>query len=148
MSSRLLSSIRKEFLQFFRNRLLVVLILYSFVEPVLCGLSLFTDVKYMPLAVIDADRTEASRALIAKLSTSDHFDLRYRLDTQADLEPLFGGGQVRMALVIPPDFARDLSRGDTARVQVITDGSDANTAAVAIGYAEQIIGDYSRHIEL
>ena len=148
MSSRLLSSIRKEFLQFFRNRLVLILILYSFVEPVLCGVSLFTDVKYMPLAVVDADRTEASRALITKLSTSEHFDLRYTLDTQADLEPLFGGGQVRMALVIAPDFARDLARGDTARVQIITDGSEANTAAVAIGYAEQIIGDYSRGIEL
>jgi ABC-2 type transport system permease protein len=148
MLSRLLSLMRKESLQFLRDRLLIILIVYTFVEPVLCGVSLFTDVKHMPLAVVDADRSEASRTLIARLSTSEHFDLRYRLDTQAGLAPLFVSGQARMALVIPPDFARDLARGDTIPVQVITDGSDANTAAVAIGYAEQIIGDYSSRIAL
>jgi ABC-2 type transport system permease protein len=148
MLSRLLSLMRKECLQLFRDRLLVILIVYTFVEPVLCGVSLFTDVKHTPLAIVDADRSEASRALIARLSTSEHFDLRYMLNTQAGLAPLFVGGQARMALVIPPDFARDLARGDTVPVQVITDGSDANTAAVAIGYAEQIIGDYSSRIAL
>jgi ABC-2 type transport system permease protein len=102
----------------------------------------------MPLTVVDADRSQASRALISKLSTSEHFDLYAVLDSQAGLESLFDRGETRMGLVIPPGFERDLSRGDTARVQVIADGSDANTAAVAIGYAGQIIGAHSRRIEL
>jgi len=148
MSSRLLSLIRKEFLQLFRDWMVIVLILYIFVEPVLCGVSLFFDVKHMPLTIVDADHSQASRALISKLSTSEHFDLYTVLDSQAGLEPLFDRGETRMGLVIPPGFGRDLSRGDTARAQVIVDGSDANTAAVAIGYAGQIIGAHSRHIEL
>ncbi len=148
MSSRLLSLIRKEFLQLFRDWMVIVLILYIFVEPVLCGVSLFFDVKHMPLAVVDADRSQASRALITRLATSEHFDLYAVLDSQAGLEPLFDQGEVQMGLVIPTGFERDLSRGDTARAQVIADGSDANTAAVAIGYAGQIIGAHSRRIEL
>ena len=148
MSSRLISLTRKEFLQLFRDWMVIVLILYIFVEPVLCGVSLFFDVKHMPLAVVDADRSQASRALINKLSTSEHFDLYAVLDSQAGLEPLFDRGEARMGLVIPPSFERDLSRGDTARAQVIADGSNANTAAVALGYAGQIIGAHSHHIEL
>ncbi len=148
MSSRLLALIRKEILQLFRDWMVTVLILYIFVEPVLCGVSLFFDVKHMPLAVVDADRSQASRALITNLATSEHFDLYAVLDSQAGLEPLFDRGEVRMGLVIPTGFERDLSRGDTARAQVIADGSDANTAAVAIGYAGQIIGAHSRRIEL
>jgi ABC-2 type transport system permease protein len=148
MSSRLLSLMRKEFLQFSRDWLVIILILYTFVEPVLCGVSLFLEVKHMPLAVVDADRTEASRDLITKLSGSEHFDLYAVLDSQAGLESVFERGEVRMGLVIPPGFGRDLGRGDMARAQVIADGSDAYTASVAIGYAEQIIGAHSRRIEL
>jgi ABC-2 type transport system permease protein len=148
MSSRLLSLIRKEFLQFSRDWLVIVLILYTFVEPVLCGVSIFLDVKHMPLAVVDADRTEASRDLITKLIKSEHFELYAVPDSQAGLEALFDRGEVRMGLVIPTGFGRDLAQGDTARVQLIADGSDAFTASVAVGYAEQIIGAHSRRIEL
>jgi ABC-2 type transport system permease protein len=148
MSSRLLSLIRKEFLQLFRDWMVIILILYIFVEPVLCGVSLFFDVKHMPLVVVDADHSQSSRALISKLSNSEQFDLYAALDSQAGLTPLFDRGETPMGLVIPSGFGRDLSRGDTARPQVIADGSDANTAAVAIGYAGQIIGAHSRRIEL
>ncbi len=148
MASRLSSLIRKEFFQLFRDWMVIILILYIFVEPVLCGVSLFFDIKHLPLAAVDADRSQASRALISSLSTSEHFDLYAVLDSQAGLEPLFDQGEIRMGLVIPSEFGRDLGRGDTARVQLLTDGSDANTAAVALGYAEQIIGAYSRRIEL
>ncbi|MCL4294299.1 MAG: ABC transporter permease [Anaerolineae bacterium] len=148
MSSRLVSLIRKEFLQFFRDWLVIVLILYSFVEPVLCGLSLSLDVKNMPLVVVDADRSEASRELITKLTNSEYFELYAVLNSQTDLESLFDRGEVRMGLVIPTGFGRDLGRGDTVRVQLIADGSDAFTASVATGYAEQIIGAHSRRIEL
>lgn len=148
MSSRLVSLIRKEFLQFFRDWLVIVLILYSFVEPVLCGLSLSLDVKNMPLVVVDADRSEASRELITKLTNSEYFELYAVLNSQTDLESLFDRGEVRLGLVIPTGFGRDLGRGDTVRVQLIADGSDAFTASVATGYAEQIIGAHSRRIEL
>jgi ABC-2 type transport system permease protein len=128
--------------------MVIILILYIFVEPVLCGVSLFFDVKHMPLVVVDADHSQSSRALISKLSNSEQFDLYAALDSQAGLTPLFDRGETPMGLVIPSGFGRDLSRGDTARAQVIADGSDANTAAVAIGYAGQIIGAHSRRIEL
>ncbi len=148
MSSRLLSLLRKEFLQFFRDRMLVILIVYTFVEPILCGVSLFLDVKHITLAVYDADRTAASRELISKLATSEHFDLRYSLNSQADLRPLLDSGRAKMAVVIPTGFGRDLVGGESVHVQLIADGSNANIAAVAIGYAERIIGAHSRRIEL
>ena len=148
MLSRLVSLTRKEFLQFSRDWMVIFISLYFFVEPFQCGLSIFLDVKDLPLAVYDADRTQASRALVTQLSISEHFDLYATLDSQAGLEPLFDRGEVSMGLVIPNGFERDLSRGDTARVQLIADGSDAYSASVAMGYAEQIIGAHSRRIEL
>lgn len=148
MLSRLVSLTRKEFLQFSRDWAVIFLILFFFVEPIQCAVSIFLDVKNMPLAVYDADRTQASRALITQLSTSENFDLYAVLDSQAELEPLFDRGAVRMGLVVPNGFGRDLSRGDTARVQLIADGSDAYSASVATAYAEQIIAAHSRRIEL
>lgn len=148
MSSRLLSLMRKEFLQFFRNRVLIILILYTFIETALCGIALFIEVNDLPLAVVDADRTEASRTLITKLAQAEQFDLRYRPASPDELQALIDRGEVRLGLVIPTRFGRDLARGDTVRVQLIADGSDAFTAEVALGYAEQIIGAHSRCIEL
>lgn len=148
MLSRLMSLTRKEFLQFSRDWPVIFLIFYLFVEPVLCGVSIFLHVKNMPLAVYDADRTQASRSLITQLATSEHFDLYAVLDSPAGLEPLFDAGEARMGLIIPAGFGRDLAGGDTARVQLIADGSDSYSASVAIGYAEQIIGAHSRRIEL
>ncbi|MCZ7574391.1 MAG: ABC transporter permease [Ardenticatenaceae bacterium] len=148
MSSRLIALMRKEFLQFFRDRLLVILILYTFVEPVLCGISLFLEVKNLSLVVYDADRSAASRALVHSLDSSEHFDLRFVPDSLAGLRPLLDQSEVQVALVIPAGFERDLARGETARVQLLTDGSNANIAAVATGYAEQIIAAHSRRIEV
>ena len=148
MLSRLVSLTRKEFLQFSRDWAVIFLILFFFVEPIQCAVAIFLDVKNMPLAVYDADRTQASRALITQLSTSENFDLYAVLDSQAELEPLFDRGAVRMGLVVPNGFGRDLSRGDTARVQLIADGSDAYSASVATAYAEQIVTAHSRRIEL
>ncbi|MEE8391781.1 MAG: ABC transporter permease [Anaerolineae bacterium] len=148
MLSRLVSLTRKEFLQFSRDWMVIFISLYFFVEPVMCGVSIFLDVKDLPLAVYDADRTQTSRALITQLSTSEYFDLYVTLDSQAELEPLFDRGQVRIGLVIPNGFERDLARGDTARVQLIVDGSDSYSASVAMSYAQQIIAAHSRRIEL
>jgi len=140
--------IRKEFLQFSRDWAVIFLILFFFVEPIQCAVAIFLHVKNMPLAVYDADRTQASRALITQLATSEHFDIYAMLDSHAGLEPLFDSGKVRMGLIIPSGFGRDLARGNTARVQLIADGSDAYSASVATAYAEQIIAAHSRRIEL
>ena len=148
MVSRLFSLMRKEFLQFLRDKMLVILILYTFVEPILCGVSLFMDVKYMSFAVYDGDRTTASRALIDRLARSEHFNLTKTLTTPDDVRTLLDNGQVQMALVIPAGFAQDLDGGKTVPVQLIADGSNANIAAQAMGYAQRIVGEYSRKIEL
>ncbi len=148
MISRMSSLMRKEFLQFFRDKMLVMLILYTFAEPVLCGVSLFIAVNNMPLAIIDGDRTVASRELVGTLARSEHFEVYDSVGSVAEARPLLQRGDVQIALVIPAGYEAALDGGKSSPVQLIVDGSTGNTAQQAIGYAQLHIAKLSRNIEL
>ena len=77
MVFRLRAAFRKEFVQFFRSTVLVVLVLYAFAEPVLCGLALTMDVRNLPLLVVDQDRSTASRSLAERFRIAPDFAYTY-----------------------------------------------------------------------
>src|SRR5690606_30700538 len=92
----------------------------------------------IPLAVVDHDRTRESRALTESFVAADLFDLEARLDRAEDVDTLFRRNEVAAALVIPRGYSRKLARGEDTQVQLIVDGSDGNSAAVSMGYAQAI----------
>jgi ABC-2 type transport system permease protein len=104
----------------------------------LFGYALTMDVADIPTAVVDGDRSAASRDLVSAFERTGYFEVRARLDDPAQVAPLFVRGQTKVAIVIPPGLARALSRGERATVQLLADGTDANTAAIAVGYAAAI----------
>ena len=143
MNSRLLSITRKEFIQIFRDpRTLGLILVMPIVQLFLLGYAATTDVKNVPIAVWDQSRTPESRALLDGFRAADYFTLDYVVQSEKDIQTLIERGDVRAALVIPPDYDRRLLEGD-AQVSMILDGSDATVGSTALSTANLIGQSYS-----
>lgn len=140
---------RKEALQLSRDRRSLLL---AFALPmlllVLFGYAISWDVRDITLAVVDQDRSARSRALIEAFESSGYFSIVARPDAPAAIPELFARREALAVLVIPPGFAADLGRGRPASVQAVVDGSDANTATIASGYAEAVARDFGAGVVL
>ncbi len=137
---RLRPIIIKEFRQIRRDpRSLIFLLVIPAFLLLLYGYALNFDVKHLPLAVCDQDRTSASREFTGKLEHTEYFDLKLRLDSPRSIDRILGREEVRLALVIPPGFGDDLAAGREPEVQIIVDGSNAQSASTALGYIGAIV---------
>jgi ABC-2 type transport system permease protein len=106
------------------------------------------DVDHVPLVVWDQGNTPQTRDLVSRFAGSPYFSLKGSVRDYDAIEKAIDRGEALMALVVPVDFAQRLKSGQTAQVQIIADGSDANTASIAIGYAEAIIQKYNQEIRV
>ncbi len=147
-SRRLLAVARKEILQLRRDRRSVI---FAFVLPlfllIIFGYAISWDVRNIAMVVLDYDRSQASRAVVDAFRSSGYFTVAEEVSGPADVERLIDRGAVTLALTIPPDFAKKLRSGGT-RIQAIADGGDANTATIALGYADAIVLNYSASVLL
>lgn len=138
--NRLLTLVKKEFIQIRRDRrLLPILLILPVMQLIILGYAVSSDIKNLATAVCDLDRSPSSRAFTDRFATSGYFDIRHRLDDERQIKDLMDAGRVRVGIVIPPRFATKLARQETATVQLLLDGSDSNTANVAQGYVTQIV---------
>lgn len=110
---------------------------------VLFGYALSLDVDRIPTLVYDRDGTATSRELIAQFRGSRFFEIRGAAGSYADIERGIDRGDILMGLVIPPDYSRQIESGRQSPVQILLDGSDSNTASIALGYADSVIGAYA-----
>ncbi|NUQ83992.1 MAG: ABC transporter permease [Anaerolineales bacterium] len=139
MNSRLLSIIRKEFIQIFRDtRTLVLILVIPIMQLFLLGYSATNDVRNVPLAVLDRSRSVESRALLDSYRAADYFRIAYAVDSETEIETLIMSGEARAAVIIPPDYAQRLADGN-AQIAFILDGSDPTSASTALS-AAQLIG--------
>jgi len=139
--------VRKEFYQIRQDkRMLAVSIVVPLIQVLVLGYAATTDIKYTTMVVCDQDRTAQSRELIEGFTTSGYFIQEYTVDRVEDLGRYIEEGDAAVALVIPPGFARDLFRRRTPQIQVILDGTDANTANILLAYATRIVTAYARPI--
>src|ERR1700693_1757280 len=100
---------------------------------VLFGYALSLDVDHIPAMVWDQDGTPASRDLIHQFQGSRYFDVVEFVNGYAPIELAINRNRVLMGVVIPRDYSRRTSAGQTATVQLLLDGSDSNTASIALG---------------
>jgi ABC-2 type transport system permease protein len=139
-SSRLLSIIRKEFIQIRRDpRTLVMVLGIPVMQLILLGYAATNDVRNVPLAVFDQDRGPAARALLDAYRSADYFRLAYDVDSEDELRTLIEHGNARAGLVIPPGYSTLLDGGGSAQVAFIFDGSDPTSASTSLS-AAQLIG--------
>lgn len=137
---RLSSLLHKELIQFFRDPVVLFLIFWLYtIEVVICAYALGMEMRDLPLAVVDADESPASRRLIDDFVAGGNFRLVAHLRDVAAAEPYLERGEAQAVLVIPVDFETELQRGSGQALQFLVDGSNANTAAVARGYALQTV---------
>ena len=138
--TRLGAIARKEVLQLRRDvRSLILAFLLPLILTGVFGAAISLDVQDIPFAVLDRDRSPDSRELVEAFTATGYFRLLGELELPEEADRLLRRGKARMVLSIPPDYARDLASGRTAKVQALVDGSDANTATIAINYADAII---------
>lgn len=146
---RLKAVAKKEFLHVLRDpRSLMMGIGIPMLLLFLFGYALTLDVDRVPLVVWDQAATAQSRDFVSRFSGSRYFALRQQVESYQQIERSIDNRQALIALVIPPDFDRRLGRGETAAVQTILDGSDPNTATIALGYAEATAATFSRDVAL
>jgi len=145
--SRILTLVKKEFIQIRRDRrMLPILLIMPVMQLIILGYAVSSDIKYLSTVVCDLDRTPESRAFIDRFATTEYFDIRYRVSDERRIKDLVDGGRARVGLVIPPRFAARLARQETAVVQLLLDGTDSNSATVAQGYVTQIVNAESARI--
>lgn len=139
--SRLLSwdvwpMLRKELLQLRRDRLTFAMMTgIPAIQLIMFGYAIQTEVRHLPTVVLDESSTQQSRALIDRMVNTGNFDLVGMVADREGLRDAVESGRARAAIVIPPDYARDLLRGRTAHAQVIVDAADPMASSAALSGA-------------
>jgi len=137
----------KELIQVFRDkRLRMTLILPPLFQLIIFGYAANLDVKNIPTAVRDLNQSVESRDLIARISSSRYFTITAYPQTPKEIENLIRKGEIIISVEVPTDFSRKIKKGDTATVQIILDGTESNTAMIALGYLSRILSEYSTAI--
>ena len=148
-AQRLLAVSRKEFLHVRRDsRSLGLGIAIPVVLLLLFGYVLTLDVDRVPLAVWDRCATTESRELVSRFEGSRYFHVAMRAERYPEMEEALDDGRVLAALVIPEDFAGRVRSDRSSSVQLLLDATDANTATIALGYAEAVVSRYSADLEV
>ena len=138
-NSRLISIIRKEFLQILRDpRTLALILVMPLIQLFLLGYAATNDVRNVPLAVLDQSRSPEARGLLDAYRAADYFKVAYAVNSEAEMQAVIESGKAKAGLIIPPDYAAKLVAG-TAQVAFILDGSDPTVAATSLS-AAQLIG--------
>ncbi|HEY2386523.1 MAG TPA: ABC transporter permease [Candidatus Binatia bacterium] len=136
---RILAVVGKELVQIRRDRRMFGLVLMMPVlELLIFGYVVATDIDNIELAACDYSHSAESRAYVEQLERSGYFRVRAQCGGISDVDRLLDRGTVRVALVIPPDFAQQLRRQEPAQVMAAIDGSNSNTAMIAVSYLEQV----------
>ena len=144
MLQRIQRMLIKEFLQMLRDpRMRVAIFGIPVIQMTIMAFALTTDVMNIRTAILDMDKTPASRELIADFDASRYFRVVNVLTADQEIGPLLDRGKVQVVISIPADFQRDILSERTAAVQIITDGTDSNSTAIALGYADSIASAYS-----
>jgi ABC-2 type transport system permease protein len=137
----------KEFLELRMNpRLFGVVVVAPIIQLTLLGYAATTDVRDVPVVVADGDRTAASRELVARFEASPNFTVVSTVTTVAEIEEYLERGRAWLALSIPAGYGSDLAADHGSTIQLVADGTDANSTTVALGYASNLVGSYAQEL--
>lgn len=145
MGERVWRMLVKEFIQVLRDPLMRAMIFaMPLIQQLMFGYAVTTDVEQVRTAVLDMDRSSASRALVDRIEASGYFDIVARPDDARALTGLLDRGEVTLALQLDAGFADALARGQPALVQTLVDGTDSTTGTVAMDYMQRIVAAHAQ----
>ena len=132
MHSRVLAIVRKEGREVLRDPIYLVLaIVVPLIVTTLLALGFVLDVKNLPVAFYDQDRSSLSREYMYSFTNSEYFRLVTIAHSSDELDTLLESARVRAAVVIPPDFSRHIDAGEPASVQILVDGTGCRPGSVS-----------------
>jgi ABC-2 type transport system permease protein len=144
-ASRTWAITKKEFFHIYRDwRSLALVLLMPALLMLLFGYAVTLDVKKVPMAVLDRDKSQESLSFVHRFSASPYFNLRIFVQDEKEIKRLIDGSRVKMGLVIPWDFSKTIKAGEKASVQVLLDGTDSNTANIILSYVQAITRQYTQ----
>lgn len=137
----------KEFIQIWRDpRSLGLALVIPIILIILFGYGLSLDIQNIPMAIWDRDNTKTSREFIRDFRNSVYFKITGYYDNYGAIQNLLDKGDVMMGMIIDKDFSQALLSNQPARAQLLLDGSDSNTAQIALGYANAVVMAYNSRI--
>lgn len=147
MFERLKTMLIKEFIQVMRDpKMRSIIFIVPIIQIFVFGYAVNYDVKHIATAVYDLDNSAMSRDLVARLAQSGYFDIvRYAADGE-EIRQLIDRGTIKTAIQFNRGFEAALHGGRTAKLQIVIDGTDPNSARIALSYAVKIAGRFSEHI--
>jgi len=135
---------RKEFLKIRRDRrTLAVIVVLPIMMLLIYGFGIRYDVRSVPMAVLNFDRSPSSADFLDRFFRSGYFARVTDARSYSELERALDSGRARLGLVIPAEFGRKIPLGESVKVQVVVDGTDNNTASIALGYFGSVAQSYS-----
>lgn len=144
---RVLHLMRKEVLELKQDpRLFSVVIIAPIVQLTVLGYAATTDVKDVPIAIVDADRSTASRDLVQRFASSANFKIVGMPGSITEIDRYLDHGEAWMAIGIPANFGQSVAAGRGVALQIAADGTDSNSTTVAMGYAQSLIAGYSQDL--
>ncbi|UZD40715.1 ABC transporter permease [Capnocytophaga ochracea] len=144
---QLIAFIRKEFYHVFRDRrTLLILFGIPIAQIILFGQALSSEVKNIGIAVLDEANNTYSQEITHRLQASPYFKLKDPLFRYDQVEDQFKRGTIKAALIFPPDFGKDLYTPSGTSLQLITDGSDPNTAKTVQNYFSAMVASYQQEL--
>lgn len=145
---QLIAFIQKEFYHVFRDkRTLLILFGLPVVQIVLFGFALSSEVKNIGITILDQAHDNNSEQLINRIKTSSYFLVKDPVLNYGDIEEKFKEGSIKCAVLFPSNFGGELSHFGRTQIQIITDGSDPNTATIVVNYLTAIIAAYQQQLK-
>lgn len=142
---RLRQMLVKEFIQVFRDkRTRFILFGPPIIQMVIFGYAANLDIQHVPIAILDYENSQVSRDFVSRFEGSRYFDVRERTLDREKLHRMVDDGDVIAAVQVNDGFSELLRKGQTARVQVIVDASNSNTALVSLGYVNQVASKFAQ----
>lgn len=137
----------KELIELRRDpRLFSIVILAPILQLFLLAYAATTDIRDVPVIVADADQSQSSRDLVSRFGASPTFTVMQVVSSPNDVDRALESGDAWLAVVVPRGYGAALASGQSQAVQIVADGSDANSAGVALGYATNLIAGYGQEV--
>jgi ABC-2 type transport system permease protein len=127
-------------------RLFGIVVLAPLIQLLALGYAATTDIRNVPVVIADADRSSPSRDLIERFAASSNFSIVAVVGALGEVDPYLEQGRAWMALSIPAGYGEALVSGRPEVVQVVADGSDANSTNIGLGYATNLIASYAQEL--
>ena len=144
---RIKQMVIKEFIQIFRDKRMKAIVFFvPVMQTLVFGYAVTTDVNNVPTAVYDLDQSSESRELMRRFSASGYFDVKFNADSTSQLQDALDRGTITLAFQINRGFSSDLKKHKPTAIQVLVDGTDSNTAMVAVDYVNRIVQKYGRDL--